>query len=430
MFGLAVALHANTLHHGFVFDDARGVVSNADVIEENPLSDVWRDDFWGKPMSRYQSHKSYRPFTVLSFRANHIFGKLDPIGYHAVNIVLHAFVCVLFLHTVTRVFGRLDLGFYAALLFVVHSIHTECVANIVGRAEILGGAFVLGSVLLYNRACGRGGKTTHFLPLLGSMGAAAAAMLSKEQGLMVLGVVAAFDVIVKCKLHPLDAPKGLVQIAALRHRVVVIVVTGMGLLAFRMWMMGGGEPIFNEYELPAIAHKDSLTRFLTFNYYAAFHLQLLVAPVLQSSDWSYGSIPLLTSFNDPRCIHILAAYFTVGFTLLGVLYMLPRATGRTESRPILAGVLTGLVWMGITFLPSSNLFFYVGFVVAERILYLPRYGLQVYTRTHCYTHTLRFFFPSTSISSSSISSSVSSSVSSSISSSILNSTTNPSNSVI
>merc|ERR1719272_2898267 len=231
-------------------------------------------------MSRFQSHKSYRPITVLSFRANHIFGKLDPVGYHVVNIALHAVVCVMFLHAVTRVFGRLDLGFYAALLFTVHSIHTECVANIVGRAEILGGAFVLGSVLLYNSACGPGGKTTKLLPLLGSMAAAAAAMLSKEQGLMVLGVVAAFDVIVKCKLHPLDAPKGLVQNAALRNRFLAITLTGVGLLAFRMWMMGGGEPIFNENELPAIAHKDSLTRFLTFNYYATFHLQLLVAPVL------------------------------------------------------------------------------------------------------------------------------------------------------
>jgi len=36
--------------------------------------------------------------------------------------------------------------------------------------------------------------------------------------------------------------------------------------------------------------------------------------------------------------------------------------------------LTGLVWMGITFLPSSNVFFYVGFVIAERIMYLPSMG--------------------------------------------------------
>lgn len=372
VFALAAGLHANTLHHGFVFDDARGVVANDDVIEKNPIADVWRDDFWGKPMSRYQSHKSYRPITVLTFRTNHMFGKLDPVGYHAVNIILHAIVCVLFLHAVTRVFGRLDLGCYAALLFTVHSIHTECVANIVGRAEVLGGVFVLSSVLLYDSACGPGGKTTKALPLLGSMAAAAAAMLSKEQGLMVLGVVAAFDIIVKCNLHPLDAPKGLIRIPALRNRFLSIMLTGVGLLAFRMWMMGGGEPIFNENELPAIAHKDSLTRFLTFNYYSAFHMQLLVAPVLQSSDWSYGSIPLLTSYSDPRCLHILAFYLTTASILFGVLYVLPRAAVRKESTPVLAGVLTGVVWTGITFLPSSNVFFYVGFVVAERILYLPR----------------------------------------------------------
>ena len=97
VFTLAVGLHLNTLDHEFVFDDARGVVTNKDVLQQNPIADVWKDDFWGKPMSRFQSHKSYRPLTVLSFRANHAVGQLDPYGYHVVNVLLHALVCVLFL---------------------------------------------------------------------------------------------------------------------------------------------------------------------------------------------------------------------------------------------------------------------------------------------------------------------------------------------
>ncbi|GFV32854.1 transmembrane and TPR repeat-containing protein 3 [Trichonephila clavipes] len=42
------------------------------------------------------SHKSYRPLTVLSFRLNYAVHGLEPMGYHFINIVLHAFVCHLF----------------------------------------------------------------------------------------------------------------------------------------------------------------------------------------------------------------------------------------------------------------------------------------------------------------------------------------------
>lgn len=38
-----------------------------------------------------------------------------------------------------------------------------------------------------------------------------------------------------------------------------------------------------------------------------------------------------------------------------------------------SAVISGLLFYGLPFLPASNLFFPVGFVVAERILYLPRY---------------------------------------------------------
>lgn len=53
-------LNVNTLKGGFVYDDARGVVSNADVPGDQPLTNLFANDFWGKPMARYQSHKSYR----------------------------------------------------------------------------------------------------------------------------------------------------------------------------------------------------------------------------------------------------------------------------------------------------------------------------------------------------------------------------------
>lgn len=389
VFALSVGLHVNTLANGFVYDDARGVVSNNDVIEKNPFSQLWINDFWGKPMSRYQSHKSYRPLTILTFRLNHmIAGGLEPYGFHVVNVAIHALVCTLFFKVATRVVGQAEVGLVAALLFTTHSIHTECVANIVGRAELLGGLFFLLSMELYCVACNGGGQ---MIPLLGSMIFAACAMLCKEQGLMVLGVVAAYDVIVVHQSNPFDIFARLRSSGLLRARFGAIAATGAGLLAIRLQMMAGGNPIFNEHELPATACEDHLPRWLTFNYYTAFNLQLLVAPTTQSSDWSYGTIPLIQSFTDIRCGTIAIAYTTVVAVATMFLKQMPRraafanldeakamkVAASTSSGAALAtagGGLVGLAWMAVSYLPSSNLFFYVGFVVAERILYLPSMG--------------------------------------------------------
>ena len=52
----------------------------------------------------------------------------------------------------------------------------------------------------------------------------------------------------------------------------------MVLLGFRIWMMAGGQPIFNENELPAMVHPSLLVRTLTFNYYLVVNSGLLLLP--------------------------------------------------------------------------------------------------------------------------------------------------------
>lgn len=43
-----------------------------------------------------QSHKSYRPLCVLTFRWNYLLHQLEPMGYHLVNLILHAIVCLMY----------------------------------------------------------------------------------------------------------------------------------------------------------------------------------------------------------------------------------------------------------------------------------------------------------------------------------------------
>ena len=87
----------NSLLCGFVFDDVSAVRDNRDLRPSAPLLDLFLHDFWGTPMDREQSHKSYRPLTVLTFRANAAAHGADaPAGFHLVNLLLHCLVCVLY----------------------------------------------------------------------------------------------------------------------------------------------------------------------------------------------------------------------------------------------------------------------------------------------------------------------------------------------
>ncbi|KAK1341963.1 hypothetical protein QTO34_016715 [Cnephaeus nilssonii] len=310
----------------FVFDDSEAIVNNKDLRAETPLGDLWHHDFWGSRLSSNTSHKSYRPLTVLTFRINYyLSGGFHPVSFHVVNILLHAGISVLMVDVFSVLFGglqytsrgrRLNLAprssLLAALLFAVHPVHTECVAGVVGRADLLGALFFLLSFLGYCRAFRESNKEgTHstFWVLL-SILLGAVAMLCKEQGITVLGLNAVFDILVIGKLNVLEIvqkalhkDKSLENIGVLRNggllfRMTLLALGGAGVLYVRWKIMGTGPPPFTEVDNPA-SFADSMV------------------------------------VRDP--------YLGLGFLV-------------------------------IPFLPASNLFFRVGFVVAERVLYLPSAG--------------------------------------------------------
>lgn len=94
------------------------------------LRSVFRNDFWGLPLSDLESHKSYRPLTVLSFRLNYYLHGLWSPGFHMVNIAAHGIVCVLYLWCCMAFGLNLVPSFIASLLFASHPIHTEAVSQL------------------------------------------------------------------------------------------------------------------------------------------------------------------------------------------------------------------------------------------------------------------------------------------------------------
>lgn len=105
----------NSIKCDFVFDDISAIKDNKDLRPDTALKQIFLNDFWGTPMQKVnkflhhifnrctqffkfqeQSHKSYRPLCVLTFRWNYFFHELNPTSYHAVNVFLHAIVCIMF----------------------------------------------------------------------------------------------------------------------------------------------------------------------------------------------------------------------------------------------------------------------------------------------------------------------------------------------
>ena len=125
---VAILLYWNSLDLTYSFDDHRVVLQNADIrTNETTWFDLLSNDFWGTPMSSPDSHKSYRPLTVATFRLNYMLHELEPLGYHLVNVLLHSAVCYLYVLLCGVVFSEVWPALIAGLLFAVHPIHTEAV---------------------------------------------------------------------------------------------------------------------------------------------------------------------------------------------------------------------------------------------------------------------------------------------------------------
>ncbi|CAH1726692.1 protein O-mannosyl-transferase Tmtc3 [Aphis gossypii] len=404
IFLTCLACYYNSLYCDFVFDDISAIKDNRDLKPQTPVWNIFYNDFWGTPMHKEQSHKSYRPLTVLTFRWNYMIHQLEPMGYHLVNILLHAITSVLYYRVCHTIMASEFTSFMAAMLFAIHPIHTEAVTGVVGRAETLSSVFYLSAYLLYTEATKRK-KYSGWKPLTLSVVCLSVAMLCKEQGITIAGVCALYEVFVAQKIRPKDllnwfrlsvavnsqsatsggssgggsgspktgtgnaasAPLGLLQAipSDAVKRLAFLFLSTCALLAFRLKIMGSKLPVFTRFDNPASV-SDWPARQLTYNYLVSVNAWLLVFPCDLCCDWTMGTIPLVESTSDPRNLATLATYTVI----IALVYTAFTTSNRTKRIVVIMS-------LGLTvlpFLPASNMFFPVGFVVAERVLYMPSMG--------------------------------------------------------
>jgi len=340
----SAAPYAHTLGHGFVLDDNAEVVENSFIRSLGDLPRAWTSTSWagaGRPQAGI-----YRPLTTATFSLNHALGGLAPAGYHLVNVVLHAIAAALVVALGAQLGMPLGAAALAGLVFGLHPVHVEAVANVAGRKDVLATVLTLGAVLAHGAALRRGGLAVVLAPL-----ALAAAFLSKESGLAAVGIIAARDLLF-----------GREEWSRARSRALAL-YTAYGALAgvylWVRWRVVGGF-LFTDvgFEENPLAFAPLEVRLLTSVAVLGKGLALLLLPVDLTPDYSYRAIPAVTSLADPRVLVSSAA-------ILGVAALAVR-TRRAWGLGLFA-----VLWYGISILPASNLAFPIGTIFGERLLYLP-----------------------------------------------------------
>ncbi|XP_052088184.1 protein O-mannosyl-transferase TMTC1-like [Mytilus californianus] len=369
----------NGLHGDFLHDDIFAIKHNADVTGHNPIFNSFCNDFWGKSMSDNTSHKSYRPLTILSFRLNYFVNGHEPFYFHLVNVVLHALVSSLFTWTCQYVlYLSPQCSLLAGLLFAVHPVHVEAVTGLVGRAEVLSALLFMFSFMLYAKNL-RIRKFEHFahaesvLIFLVSIVCGILAMLCKEQGIMILPVCMLYDVFICCKpgvIQCLRNKKLCKDCLPLVKRLLVTTLIIFCLLLFRWWIMNGQLPLFQHQDNPASFSPYLVTRCLSYPYIWFYNIFILLLPSTLCYDWQVGSIPLVETILDHRN---LATLFLLNVSTLFTLKWISNYK-KYDSCQRTDVIFIVFLFSVLPFLPASNIVFRVGFVIAERTLYIPSTG--------------------------------------------------------
>ena len=352
-------VYVNSLGNGFTFDDHAIVEDNPSVLALD-AAHVFSSPYWPN-----REHAGlYRPLTTLSLALNYAVHGFRPLGYHAVNVVLHVANSVLVFLLVGPLLRR-PFAMWAALVFALHPIQTEAVNGIVGRAELLSAFWVLVACLLYVRsAVSRGGRLDgHYLM---SLGASFLAMCSKENAVCLIGWLVVYDWV---WVHRGRWPKGFAGFFKTGLPCYVPYLALIGLFLFiRTHVVGAillpTPPAIFDTPLP---HLAGLSRWLTVLAAAGVYFRLLVFPIWLSPDYSYGEIPIATSILDP------AAWVPLGI----LLFVLGAVFTSLHRRQFLSGVL-GLSFFAVAFAPVSNFVVIIGTILGERLLYLPMVGVALF----------------------------------------------------
>jgi protein O-mannosyl-transferase len=140
LLGLVVAVYLPVLDAGFVWDDDAHVTDNPVLHDARGLAAAW---------TTLDATPQYYPLTHTSLWIDHALWGMRPLGYHVVNVLLHAGSAIV----LWRILAGLGVpgALLAAAVFAVHPVHVESVAWITERKNTLSCLLALGASAMFLR---------------------------------------------------------------------------------------------------------------------------------------------------------------------------------------------------------------------------------------------------------------------------------------
>lgn len=339
---VAVAAYANSVGNGFAYDDNEIVVRNP-IVVEGRVADALRRPYWP---DFAPGAGLYRPVTVATFAIEWPLWRGNAHLFHAVNVGLHAAVSLalfaLLAGLVPRPAAALGAGWFA-----LHPVHTEAVANVVGRAELLASLFVLLACLLFDRLRSPGPKG-RALRLIGVAACYLLALGSKEIAVTLPGLLV---VLLWLRGGTRSLPRRLRDDAPLFVALAGVLGIYLALRAGAVGTVLGETPA---PELQGLGVGERLRVALTL---WPEYLRLMLFPFDLAADYS-PAVLLVPKAWDAS---VLAGAMTVVALGVGALTLARRAPPATAA----------IVWFAVAISPVSNVFFPTGVLLGERTLYLP-----------------------------------------------------------
>jgi len=342
----ALVPYIPALWNGFAMDDLYIIVWNPLVHSVRGVWHAFGGPYWPPDLGG----QMYRPLPLADFAMDWAISRGHPVWFHAMNLVWHAGVAVIATALALRFpspEGRGDQGVRTALatglVFAIHPVHVEAVANVVGRAELMAAAGVC--LAVYAAVVRQNVLLSGAALLLG--------LLSKENAVVAPALIGWAWIV------GLARPSRRRMLAFAASWVIIagtyLAIRGVVLHPYaRLHAIAPvffGERAFAG-RLTAIAALGDV-------------LRLLVFPLTLRVDYSPAERTIVRSLLDGR--------FLIGLACVALwaslLVMAWRRQRRLEAY--------GLGWIAIAFLPVSNLLFSSGVFLAERTLYLPSVGLAL-----------------------------------------------------
>lgn len=351
-------IYSNTIGNDYALDDGIVLLENSYTLQgiKGIPALLTQDSFAGflGEEKALLAGGRYRPLSLVSFAVEYAFFGKNPALSHALNIFFYlaglAITYILLQKLEGNKFSFLPL--LATLIFAFHPIHTEAVANIKGRDELLSWFFL---ALSWTLSLNYVQEKRKLWLLIGSGISLFLALLSKENGIMALFFFPlSWKFVKKENSEPIPYRALLTALG-----VSAFVYLGMRFNAIGWPASGSSTDVLNYpfYQTPL------LTKWATIAVVFLKYLLLLVFPYPLSFDYSYPSIPYYT-FTE--LLPWVSVTLNLGLAYYGL---------RLYKKGRLLGFF--LLFHFLSLALVSNLFFNLGALLGERLLFQASLGFCI-----------------------------------------------------